>query len=276
MKDNSELAFPDKIKFYVVLVIAVFSLAVITKASYLNSFLEIDKGNNIILGWVLVGIFIVLAVYSLKKRQVVMTLGRLKLWYSSHFYLGTISIIILMIHSGLALGFGLSKIIIFLTIFTLLNGIYGIVMHFFIPQILVNQNAEFTHITEIDDKKLEFREKLDQLLKDKSEHLINLYKVFIEKSIQKNTGYIVFFKLNYCKKHKLSNHLKSLAEKETEVPENERPAYREILEYYGKILELSRQMFFIRLMNNWLNYHISASALLFLLVALHIFSFYYY
>jgi len=202
--------------------------------------------------------------------------GKLVFWYSSHFYIGLVGIIVLIIHSQFSLGLGLSKIIMFVLFFTFLNGLYGIIMHFFIPDIFARQNIELNNLMEINKKKNQFNEKLHQLTKNKSEPFRKIYTVYVKKVIHKQKGVVSFFYSRFFNQEKLSNPMAFLAEKEKEIPEKERRDYRKLLVYYSKWRQLDNHLLLIRIMNNWLNHHISATTILAFLVGLHILSFYYY
>lgn len=278
MTQKSGLPFFHKVKLYTLLGVSIFSLSIIAYTTRFasNSILILGTESNKILGWVLAGIFFFLVLYSLKKRKLIMYFGKLNFWYSFHFYIGLIGIIILIIHSKFSLGFGLSKTIAFLLLFGFLNGFYGVFMHFFIPEIFLRQNIELNNIIEIKKKRDQFSEKLNQLIKNKSEQFRNIYSVYIKRRLNKKEGVVGFLYSRFFNKDKFYNPLTFLVEKENEVPEDERRDYHKLLVYYGKWYEIDKHLYLIGLMNYWLNYHVSVTTILSIAVTLHIFAFYYY
>lgn len=278
MNQKSGLAFSDKIKLFTALFVVICSLAAVGFRSQFNlrAILVPGNENNTTLGWVLAGIFIFLCLYSLKKRMLVMFYGELSIWYNLHFYIVLISIILLIIHSGFSPGFGINGIISFFLLCIVLNGLYGIVMHSFIPGVLLKHNIEILNINQITEKKDQLREKINQIIKDKSEPFINIFNFYIKEFIQKTTGTVDFLTSNFIKKNDLSNQLISLVAKENELHEKERPDYHKLLAIYGQGYELGNHLFMIRLMNNWIYYHISITTILFFLVTIHVLSFHYY
>ena len=205
-----------------------------------------------------------------------MFLGKLTFWYSCHFYVGLISIIILLAHSGFTLGSGLLKIITVLLFFILFNSIFGAIGHFIIPKILARHDVEYTNNLELRQARDQLGERLDELLKGKSELFKNIYNSYLEKFTRSNIGILSSFKSSFIEKHNISNLLVFLAVKENEISKKEKTDYQTLLKCCGNKYKLEQQLFLLGLMNNWLSYHISAVTALFLLVALHILSFYYY
>lgn len=278
MNQKLGLAFSDKIKLFTALFVVIFSLAAVGFSVRFNlrAILVSGNENNITIGWVLAVIFIFLCLYSLKKRMLVMFYGELSKWYNSHFYIALISIVLLIIHSEFSPGFGINRIISFLLLWIVLNGLYGVIMHSFIPGVLLKHNIEIININQMTEKKDQLREKINQIIKDKSESFIKIYNFYIKECIQKTTGTVDFLTSNFIKKNNLSNQLISLVAKENELPEKERSDYHKLLAIYGKGYELENHLFMIRLMNNWIYYHISITTILFFLVTIHVLSFYYY
>lgn len=270
------IPFWDKIKLYLLLLVTISSVAAIKYNAYLKSDLILNGKENQILGWILVGIFIYLTIYSFKKRRLIMFLGKLSFWYSLHIYAGIIGMVVLLVHSGFSLSSGLSMVIAVVMVFIFLNGVYGLVMHFLIPEVVLGQKVEFLNLFEINEKWEELGNKFRQLTKGKSEQFKKKFAVIANKYAHGNINIVYFFRSNFFKNENLSEHIISLGEKENAIPEEERADYSKLLDYFAKRCELSRQIYLIGLMNNWVNYHISAIVVLVLLVALHIFSFYYY
>lgn len=276
MKQDSELVFSDKIKLFIAFFAAIFFLSLVWFRFHFEPIFIFINSNNKTLGWILTGNIIFLVGYSLKKRSLIMFFGKLNAWYSFHFYLGLTLIFLLILHAGLSSGSGLLEIISLLVFFVLLNGIYGRIMHFFIPETLSRQNIDFFDNLEIEQKEIEYGRKLNQLIRDKSEPFQKIYETSFKKSIQKNMGTIGFIKSTFKKKYDIYDSIISLTARDKEIPEKEKADYHMLLHCYKKRYELKQQLFFIRLMNNWLNYHISATTILAFLISLHIFSFYYY
>jgi len=80
------------------------------------------------------GVIVFECLLSLRKRYPASPLGRVKTWVSAHVWLGVLSFLLIMMHSGFHWGKGLSGILMGLFAVILASGIFGVALQNYIPR----------------------------------------------------------------------------------------------------------------------------------------------
>ncbi|MFQ5558957.1 MAG: hypothetical protein ACE5FU_00025 [Nitrospinota bacterium] len=221
------------------------------------------------LNWALGALILTLCLYSLKKRRMIMSFGKLSTWYSIHFFLGLSVMLLLPVHTGFVTGGGLSIALTLVLFFIALNGIYGFTVHFLTPNKVLTlelRNETFTCLRER-QKKLE--QNIQLILTGKSPGYIALYRQIIK---TRKSGLLRFFLNDPAHPENLSGPGSLLAK----IPERERLEYFKMKSVLDELFTLKDQIRVIAFLNRWQIYHISAVTCLMLLLFFHITSYYYY
>jgi hypothetical protein len=71
---------------------------------------------------------------GLRKRYPASPLGRVKTWMNAHVWLGLLSFLLILLHSGFRWGHGLAAALMWLFAVILLSGIYGVALQNYIPR----------------------------------------------------------------------------------------------------------------------------------------------
>jgi hypothetical protein len=80
------------------------------------------------------GIIVFECLLGLRKRFPASPLGRVKTWLSAHVWLGLMSFLLILMHSGFRWGHGLAGLLMWLFAAILASGIFGVAMQNYIPR----------------------------------------------------------------------------------------------------------------------------------------------
>ena len=80
------------------------------------------------------GVIVFECLLSLRKRYPASPLGRVKTWVSAHVWLGLLSFLLILMHSGFHWGNGLAGVLMWLFAVILVSGIFGVALQNYIPR----------------------------------------------------------------------------------------------------------------------------------------------
>jgi hypothetical protein len=80
------------------------------------------------------GIIVFECLLGLRKKYPASPLGRVKTWLSAHVWLGLLSFLLILMHSGFRWGAGLAAVLMWLFAIILVSGIFGVAMQNYIPR----------------------------------------------------------------------------------------------------------------------------------------------
>ncbi|HWZ26758.1 MAG TPA: hypothetical protein VN037_15885 [Verrucomicrobiae bacterium] len=76
------------------------------------------------------------ALLGARKRVPVWRLGRAQAWMRGHLWLGALSLPIILFHGGFHFGGTLTRVLMWLLIFTVFSGLFGAVLQHYIPRVM--------------------------------------------------------------------------------------------------------------------------------------------
>src|SRR3984893_9142263 len=76
------------------------------------------------------------ALLGARKRVPVWRLGRAQTWMRGHLWLGALSLPIIFFHGGFHFGGTLTRVLMWLLIFTVFSGLFGAVLQHYIPRVM--------------------------------------------------------------------------------------------------------------------------------------------
>jgi hypothetical protein len=76
------------------------------------------------------------ALLGARKRAPVWRLGRAQAWMRGHLWLGALSLPIILFHGGFHFGGTLTRVLMWLLIFTVFSGLFGAVLQHYIPRVM--------------------------------------------------------------------------------------------------------------------------------------------
>jgi hypothetical protein len=80
------------------------------------------------------GVIVFECLLSLRKKYPASPLGRVKTWLSAHVWLGLLSFLLILEHSGFRWGHGLAAILMWIFAVILVSGIFGVAMQNYVPK----------------------------------------------------------------------------------------------------------------------------------------------
>src|SRR3984957_18171144 len=82
------------------------------------------------------GFMIFAALLGARKRVPVWRLGRAQVWMRGHLWLGALSLPMILFHGGFHFGGTLTRVLMWLLIFTVFSGLFGAVLQHYIPRVM--------------------------------------------------------------------------------------------------------------------------------------------
>ncbi len=80
------------------------------------------------------GVIVFECLLGLRKKYPASPLGRVKTWLSAHVWLGLLSFLLILLHSGFRWGHGLAALLMWLFTVILVSGIFGVALQNYIPR----------------------------------------------------------------------------------------------------------------------------------------------
>jgi hypothetical protein len=80
------------------------------------------------------GIIVFECLLGLRKKYPASRLGRVKTWLSAHVWLGLLSFLLILMHSGFRWGTGLAALLMWLFLVIVVSGVFGVVLQNYIPR----------------------------------------------------------------------------------------------------------------------------------------------
>jgi hypothetical protein len=117
----------------------IFAVSLIAYLIYAHNSLQGARGGSSIgLTFGVCGFAFMLfaALLGARKRVPVWRLGRAQAWMRGHLWLGALSLPIILFHGGFHFGGALTRVLMWLLIFTVFSGLFGAVLQHYIPRVM--------------------------------------------------------------------------------------------------------------------------------------------
>lgn len=108
------------------------------------------------------GFMLFAALLGARKRVPTWRIGRAQSWIRGHLWLGLLSLPILLFHGGFHFGGTLTRILMWLLIFTVGSGVYGAALQHYLPRVMTNDAPLETIYDEIGNVRNLLREEADR------------------------------------------------------------------------------------------------------------------
>jgi hypothetical protein len=89
-------------------------------------------------GWALM---LIAGLLGARRKVIRLRVGRLQTWMRAHLWLGLLSVPIVLLHSGFALGHGLTTLLMVLLVLVTLSGVAGAALQHYLPAVMTRQVA---------------------------------------------------------------------------------------------------------------------------------------
>src|SRR5947209_3975611 len=95
------------------------------------------------------GVIVFECLLGLRKKYPASPLGRVKTWLSAHVWLGLLSFLLILLHSGFRWGHGLAALLMWLFTVIVVSGIFGVALQNYIPRRMTELVARETIFEQI-------------------------------------------------------------------------------------------------------------------------------
>jgi hypothetical protein len=104
------------------------------------------------------------ALLGARKKVPVWRIGRAQTWMRGHLWLGLLSLPLILFHSGLRFGHGLTAVLMALLIFVVASGLFGAVLQHYMPGVMTRELTMETIYEEISHVRAQLIEEAEQLV----------------------------------------------------------------------------------------------------------------
>jgi hypothetical protein len=139
--------------------------AIIAYAIYAAKAVEGPRGGSamgLVFGVVGFAFMIFAALLGARKRVPTWRLGRAQAWMRGHLWLGLLSLPMILFHGGFHFGGGLTSVLMWLLIATVLSGIFGAALQHYLPPVMTADVRLETIYDEIDNVRMLLKQEADR------------------------------------------------------------------------------------------------------------------
>ena len=104
------------------------------------------------------------ALLGARKKVPVWRVGRAQTWMRGHLWLGLLSLPLIIFHSGLRYGHGLTAVLMTLLIFVVASGLFGAALQHYMPRVMTREVTMETIYEEIEHVRAQLREEAEELI----------------------------------------------------------------------------------------------------------------
>ena len=146
---------------------AFFAISAVAYAIYAAASATGPQGGSflgLVFGIVGFAFMIFAALLGARKRVPTWRLGRAKAWMRGHLWLGLLSLPMILFHGGFHFGGALTRVLMWLTIITVVSGVYGAILQNYIPTIMTRDVPLETIFDEVGNVRKALRMEADQVM----------------------------------------------------------------------------------------------------------------
>jgi len=147
--------------------LALFAISALAYALYASASATGPHGGSIVglvFGIVGFAFMIFAALLGARKRVPTWRVGRAKAWMRGHLWLGLLSLPMILFHGGFHFGGALTRVLMWLTIITVVSGVYGAILQNYIPSMMTRDVPLETIYDEIGNVRKALRMEADQVI----------------------------------------------------------------------------------------------------------------
>jgi hypothetical protein len=119
---------------------------------------------GLIYGSIALALILFGAVLGVRRKVPTWRIGRATTWMKGHLWLGLLSYVLVLFHSGFKLGNGLTLVLMVLFTVVLVTGIYGVILQQFLPRMMLLRIPLETVYEQIDSVVAQLRAEADGIV----------------------------------------------------------------------------------------------------------------
>lgn len=140
------------------------------------------SGLGLTLGFASLALILLLLYYGVRKRRYKSTFGRMEVWLQSHVYLGLLSLVVVVLHSGLRFEDPLAVTALVVLAAVVVTGFVGAVLYTTVPRLLTEVESNLT-VEEISERLNQIAASMARLAEGKSAPFRRIQKSVLKESI---------------------------------------------------------------------------------------------
>ena len=224
--------------------------------------------GGLLAGTIATGIFIVDAMYPLRRRLLGWPFGTAQAWLQFHLYGGVLACVLVWIHIGFRWPGGLfGWMLLLLTMWTTLSGLLGVWLQKWIPTLIVNKLRVEVLYERIPDLVTRLQAQADLVVANASDMLERAYLTEIRPMLaEASPSWSYLFDIGGSRERRLGplRHLGQF------LGDDERSRLDDLQAIFGEKTELDAHLSLQRALRWWLVLHVPPSMLLIGLMTVHI------
>jgi hypothetical protein len=234
------------------------------------------RAMKIRLGWIGVTLACMATALSIRKRLAYQGVWKLATWMSAHIYLGIVSAVAIILHSGFRLGAPLTAGLMIFFWLTIASGLLGLLLSRKLPPLLTEMEENPAIIEDLRAIRAECIGGMLELAQGGSAE----FKKVVEGTLLKETvswrRMLRFYKRRSALSQELPDFRKEFEPALLRLREHEHRAFQRAVEYALRANKANAELFLQRLLRGWLTFHMTTTVAMFGLAGVHILSVYYY
>src|SRR3954453_1527258 len=253
-------------------------LIAVVGAYFYNARKEFPHGGSTLgltYGTIGYALILLLAFFGIRKRWYRSTFGTLEQWMQSHIYLGVLTLVILVFHSGGRFNDAVAVTTLILVAIVVVSGIFGAILYVTVPRLLTEVESNLT-VEEISDQLNQLARSMARIASGKSAPFQRIYEELIRESLP---GWLAGWRLLFTRRRRQEgvgdwSRLIALVAKD----EQEELRQMLVLSRQRKelLIRLVYQQRYKNILESWLYIHVPFTIALLLLAAVHIAAVFYY
>lgn len=240
--------------------------------TYFSSFSAMLVSYSSFTGWLLVGLFLLLAVYNVRKKLTYPPLFKASNWMQLHVYLGYVSVSVFLVHTNFSLPTGIFESLLFWNVTLILaSGIVGLIMTRSLPKRITAIGQEVIY-ERIPIFRRQGIDKADELIKlaAKARDSSVLQRFYVDTMRPDLTARVSFFGCLFrvgrgCRL--LLNQLNGL---KRYLSDEDKKVADELSEIISTRYDLDKQFVLQHSLKAWLFAHIPLTLTMFILLIVHL------
>ena len=213
------------------------------------------------------------AVYAVRRRTMRFGVGRARSWQQFHIYGGSLFLLLTLMHSAFRFPQGaMTAWLLLLSVWIFVSGLIGLFIQKWIPKLLSTLSVEaiYERIPELVE---DLRNKAETIVEESPVPVKDFYETSLAPAMVTPTNRLRYFGNVSAGLHERSGEFELLR---TLVSAEDRERVVTLENIYVSKLELDAHYTLQKALRWWLFLHVPPSLVLLVLVALHIFSVFYY
>ena len=220
-------------------------------------------------------IFVGVFFYAIKRRTMkVRALGRAWFYLQFHVYGGALFLLLMFMHTGFAVPHGVLTWWLWgLSLWTVLSGLFGIVVQKWIPTVLGHGLSVEVHYDRIPELAERLRERAEKLAAGSAPQIRTFYRKHVAATLDGPQTRLIYYLdvLNGLERQELP-----FARLRPLLPPEEQARLDELRGLFRTKIEMDAHYTLQRALRWWLYLHVPVSLVLIVLLGMHIFSVIYY